>query len=192
MKRSVLYIEVDKITQEIQIFLEEQILPLNESQLNWKKNTTSWSIREVFAHLNEFAKYYHSAFSKKIDTTRYHDPGDVFISSPLGKSMWKAIKLGNANNIKRKMKSHKLFNPLIVTSIVTNHVIRDFYNSQKELVQIIERSKKINLRKARIRMANHGVIKFRFGDALLYLAYHNQRHIQQVKTILAHPNFPKS
>lgn len=191
MTTKALFHEIEKITNENILNIEENFIPLTDEQLNWKIRSDVWNIREVFAHVFEYAKYYHSAFSKKIDTTRYREPSDNFISSPLGKSMWSAMKLGNAKNVKRKIKSQKLYNPLIVTSIVKETSLIDFLKSQKELLQIIERSKTINIRKAKIKLANNNVIKFRLGDAFLYVVYHNQRHIQQALNFLKHPKFPR-
>ncbi|MCO5260991.1 MAG: DinB family protein [Crocinitomicaceae bacterium] len=191
MTTSGLFNELEKITTENILSIESNFSNLTDEQLNWKPRSDNWNIREIFAHLYEFAKYYHSAFSKKIDTTRFNEPSEAFTSSPLGKSMWKAMKLGNAKNVKRKMKAHKLYNPTIVTSIVTDTVVADFLNSQKELLHILERAKKINVRKAKIKLAYNNVIKFRIGDAFLYVIYHNQRHIQQAINLRNNTKFPQ-
>lgn len=191
MTTEALFNELENITKANIQYMENEVLPLSPEQLQWKPRQDSWNLSEIFAHLHEYAKYYHSAFSKKIDTTIFREPKDVFLSSPLGKSMWKSMKLGNANNIKRKMKSAKLYNPLFVPSIVTENVISDFLTGQTELLSILERAKTINVRKAKIRLANNNVIKFRMGDALLYVIYHNQRHVQQAANLINHPQFPR-
>ncbi|HLU86618.1 MAG TPA: DinB family protein [Taishania sp.] len=186
-----LFHELETITNSTISFLENDLSKLSSNQLNWKPRSTMWNINEVIAHLNEFAKYYHSAFSKKIDTTIYRSPRETFLSSPLGKSMWSSMKLGALNNVKRKMKAQRMYDPLIVTSIVSDNILVDFLASQKDLINILNRAKTINIRKAKITILNTMVVKFRFGDALLYVIYHNQRHIQQIKNLMNHPNFPK-
>jgi hypothetical protein len=191
MTTETLFNELETITKSNIDFLENEIGKLSENQLIWKPRQEIWNVNEILAHLNEFARYYHSAFSKKIDTTRYREAKQYFTSSPLGKSMWSAMKLGNLNNIKRKMKAQKLYDPLIVKSIITETIISDFLSSQKELMLILNRAKSINVRKAKIALASNKVIKFRFGDTLLYVIYHNQRHLQQVKNLMNHPNFPQ-
>lgn len=190
MKTEELFSELEAITNNNILFIEDIIPSYSINQLNWKPRTDVWSIQEIFSHLLEFAKFYHSSFSKKIDTTTFREPREIFLSSPLGKSMWKSMKLGNLKNIKRKIKSPKLYNPLIVKSIVTEHVISDFLESQQELITILQRAKTINIRKAKIKLATSNVIKFRFGDALLFVIYHNERHIQQVINLTNHPKFP--
>lgn len=191
MSTSALFEEANRITQDNINYIDQSILPLNEDQLNWKSSAREWNIKEVIAHLNEYAKHYHSKFQKKIDTTRFRDPKENFASSPLGKSTWSSVKLGKFNNIKRKLKSQKYFNPLMVPSILTETILTDFRASQEDLLQILERAKGINIRKAKISIPLNQAIRFRFGDALLFVIYHNQRHFQQIKNIQSHPNFPK-
>ncbi len=192
MTTEALFSELENVIKENIHDLEQNVLSLTPEQLNWKPRQDVWNVKEVIAHIYEHAKYYHSAFSKKIDTTKFREPKDIFLSSPLGKSMWNSMKLGNARNVKRKMKAARLYNPLIVKSIVTEHVISDFLASQKELLNILERAKTINIRKAKIRLVGNNVIKFRFGDTLLLVVYHNQRHVQQVINLIKHPKFPRS
>lgn len=191
MTTEALFNELEKITRENIHYLENTIPLFSENQLTWKPRQDVWNIKEIFAHLLEYANFYHSVFSKKIDTTKFREPKDIFISSPLGKSMWKSMKLGNARNIKRKIKAPRLYNPLIVKSIVTETVLSDFLESQQFMLILLERAKTINIRKAKIRLATSNVIKFRFGDALLYVVYHNERHVQQAINLTKHPNFPK-
>lgn len=191
MTTNSLFNELETLTKEHISYLENNVITLNEEQLSFRLRPESWNVREIIAHINEFAVYYHSAFSKKIDTTIYQEPKETFISSPLGKSMWNTMKLGNANNVKRKMKALKMYNPTFVQSIVTENVIQDFVQSQRDLLHILDRSKAINIRKAKIKLLGNTVIRFRFGDTLLYVIYHNQRHIQQIKNLISHAKFPK-
>lgn len=191
MTTEALFKELEEITIENINWLESKMVHYSPNQKRWKSRPDEWNLNEIFAHLNEYAKYYHSAFAKKIDTTRHREPKEVFIPSPLGKSAWKSMKLGKRKNIKRKMKAQKLYNPLFVTSIVTESVIDDFLASQKELINILERAKSINLRKAKVGLAINNVIKFRFGDALLFVIYHNQRHIQQAINLTNNSKFPQ-
>lgn len=186
-----LFEELEDITQKNIQFFETEMPRFSQNQLTWKPRQDVWNIQEIVAHVFEYAKFYHSTFSKKIDMTNFREPRDIFLSSPLGKSMWKSMKLGNARNIKRKINAPKMYNPLFVTSIVTGTVVQDFLESQRELLKILERAKTINVRKAKVRLANSNVIKFRLGDAFLYVIYHNERHIQQIINLSKHPKFPK-
>ena len=69
--------------------------------------------------------------------------------------------------------------------------IQLFENGQKDLLEIIEKAASVNIRKVKVPISMSKIIKLRLGDALLFVAYHNERHVQQALNVLAHQNFPK-
>jgi hypothetical protein len=183
--------ELKSITQENINFIKKKFSHLNDDQKNWRKDLDSWSINEIFAHLNEYALYYHQAFSSKINRTRFRDTKDVFISSPLGRSAWKSMKLGNAKNVKRKFKAQRTYNPSIHPELLKEQAIEQFNESQVELLSIIDRAQTVNLRKVKIPISISKIVRLKLGDALLFVVYHNERHMYQALSILSHSKFPK-
>lgn len=184
--------EIRAITNQNLEVVNSKVIQLNENQKSWKINDSTWSINEIFAHINEYSKFYHSTFLERISKTRFRDPSPIFISSPLGRSAWQSMKLGNAKNVKRKFKSLKMNNPSIDITLLTGNEIADFEKSQNELLQIIEKAETVNLRKVKVPISIAKIIRFRLGDALLFVTYHNERHIQQVLNVMHHPKFPKN
>jgi hypothetical protein len=191
MKSNELLADVKRITHENLALAKKHFTDLTLDQLNWKKDEQSWSINQVFAHLNAYAAYYNPTFLDKINTTTFKEPIEVFHSSPLGKSAWSSMKLGNANNVKRKFKAPKLYNPISNSSIDLNETIKTFLEDQRNLLTIIEKSIHVNLRRVKIPTSISKLIRLRLGDALYFVVYHNERHIQQALSILNHSNFPK-
>ncbi len=183
--------KLQTITAENILFVEKKIPHLSESQLNWRPHSSSWSLNEVFSHLNEYAAFYHVSFKKTIEKTRYRIPTLNFISSPLGAAAWKSMKLGKAKNIKRKYHAVKTYNPSLNPDLVKGNDWAIFLEGQKELIELMDNARSINLRKAKTALSVSKIIKFRLGDALSFVIYHDERHIQQVKNLLAHSNFPK-
>jgi hypothetical protein len=171
--------------------VQENISILSDIQLHWKKDNLSWSLSEIAAHLNEFSSYYNTTISKKIENTRFREPGHTFVSSPLGRSAWFSMKLGNARNVKRKLRSPRAFNPRYNKDIDVTNSIQILQKHQSAIVEIINRSMSVSLRKIRIPMATSKLIRLRLGDALMYLVYHNERHVQQMLTLLTNKNFPQ-
>ncbi|NVK63049.1 MAG: DinB family protein [Flavobacteriales bacterium] len=164
---------------------------LSEKQLNWRPNPGVWSIAEVLAHLNSYARYYHPTIQRKIESTRFRNVKEDFISSPLGKSAWKSMKLGRLNNVKRKFKAPKGHNPTIDTELVQGTEVSDFIQQQNELLEIIKSSAEVNVRKVKIPISISKIVRLRLGDALLFITYHNERHMQQILNLKTHKNFPK-
>lgn len=179
------------ITNDNRRFVEKKVAYLSPAQLNWQNSKESWSIKQILQHLNEYARFYHSEFLKRIENTRFKEPLPHFISSPLGKSAWTSMKLGNAKNVKRKFRSPKQYNPLMNSQLNEIDPIGDFLQNQDELIGILEKAKGVNLRKVKIPISISKIIRLRLGDALQFVIYHNERHVQQIMNIMEHPGFPK-
>jgi hypothetical protein len=185
-----LFTEVSTISNNNFEFVQNKLDKLKENQLNWKPNTQTWSIYEVLAHLNQYANYYHKVFISKIESTKFREPKAQFLSSPLGKSAWKSMKLGTANNIKRKFQSPKNYNPILHPEIVKNDELSQFEKNQIDLINIIEKAKQVNIQRVKVPISISKFIRLKLGDALLFVVYHNERHIQQIKNLLEHRAFP--
>lgn len=180
-----------EITANYTAIVEKKLKHLSDDQLNWKPSNDSWSLNEIFAHLNEYAKFYHTAFAARISTTKFRKPTQNFISSPLGRAAWRSMKLGNAKNIKRKFRAISNYNPTVNPGLVKGKDWQIFLDSQMELLQILESAKNINIRKAKAPISLSKIIKFRMGDAFYFVIYHNERHIQQAINVLDNTQFPK-
>lgn len=191
MKTLDLVAELRKITLANSELVSKKIARLSESQKAWKLNESTWSINEIFAHLNEFANFYHEAFRKKIASTKFREPKEVFVSSPLGKSAWSSMKLGNLRNVKRKFKANRLYNPTLNKTLVKGNDDQQFLVYQQELLQLIEDSKSVNIRKAKVATSLSKIVRLRLGDAFLFVVYHNERHIQQAINLINHRGFPQ-
>ena len=191
MTSSELIQELRKITQQNLDNLKSRFNQLNDEQLKWRPMESSWNITEIFAHLNQYANYYHKTFKSKIAKTKYKKQTENFISSPLGRSAWKSMKLGNANNVKRKFKTQRAYNPKLDASLVSENDLNLLETNLVELQNIIESSENVNIRRVKIPISISKIIRLRLGDALLFVVYHNQRHMQQAINVASHPNFPK-
>jgi len=183
--------EMTEITSNNLEVIRKRLIFLNADQRSWRPNKNAWSINDIFAHLNQYVQFYHKTFNNAIETTKHRDPISVFMPSPLGKSAWKSMKLGNAKNVKRKFRSQRSFNPSIKPELITGHDVEDFESAQKELITIIERSAEVNMRKTKVPIASSKIIRLRLSDAMLFVVYHNERHIQQALNVVNHPMFPR-
>jgi DinB superfamily len=171
--------------------VEKKIRPLSEDQQNWKPNPSTWSLNEIFAHLNSYARFYHQAFETAIDSTKFKSPTKNFLSSPLGKAAWNSMKLGRAKNVKRKFKSPRSYNPSFSSEILVGKDWKDFIQHQNKLLDLFSKAKLVNIKRTKIPLSISKIIKFRLGDAFNFVVYHNERHVQQALNLLNHRHFPK-
>lgn len=179
------------ITNENIKNVQKYVGKLNEKQLTWRPDSGVWSVQDILAHINEYGSYYHPTISKKIESTRFTNSKEGFMSSPLGRSAWKSMKLGNAKNVKRKFKAPKGYNPTFDKNILKGNEAETFLKSQEELLSIFENAQKVNMRRVKIPISISKIVRLRLGDALLFVVYHNQRHVQQIINLVTHRNFPK-
>ncbi|MBW7869065.1 MAG: DinB family protein [Brumimicrobium sp.] len=179
-----------RITEDNMTFVSKKCRHLGENQLHWRRTKDSWNILEVLAHLNSLVNFYHPLILNKIKKTKFTTPSDTFVSSQLGRSAWKSIQLGRANNIKRKFRAQRTHNPTILPELVEKNTIEKFEKNQLELLNILDLAKHVNLKKAKVPISFSRIVRLRLGDVLQFVIYHNERHIQQIKNILENKNFP--
>ena len=182
---------LSNITQENIDNVKKFTSKLSDDQMKWRPNPGIWSVGEILAHLNEYAVYYHPTITNKIETTRFTSTKEGFVSSPLGRSAWKSMKLGNARNVKRKFKAPKGQNPTLHPELVKGNERLDFLQHQEDMFGIIEKAQNVNVRRVKIPISISKIVRLRLGDALLFVVYHNQRHVQQMINLVTHKNFPK-
>ena len=172
--------------------VDQEIKPLTAEQLNWQPNDRTWSVAQCLAHLNAYYRYYIPVFRGKISNTRFQEPTDQFTSSPLGVAAYRSVKLGKVKNIKRKLKSMKEYNPIVNTSLLTEDVVEEYMGHVAEFKEVLKEGEAINLRKTKCPLAIRRVVKLNLGDAFIFTAYHNERHIEQMKRVMRQAGFPSA
>lgn len=79
------------------------------------------------------------------------------------------------------MKTFTAMNPS--GSRLNREVISTFLASQDKLLELLTQSKSTNLNKAGIAVTFTKLIRLKTGDALRFMAHHNQRHMQQAQRV---------
>lgn len=184
--------ELIKLNTQLSEVVNEKIVPLSESQKKWKPSQEKWSVLECFAHMNKIYSFYIPTIQKKIDKKANLDPIERFTSSHIGRTLYKSMQLNKARRPRRRLKSPRSFNPKISPDLVSGKDDRDFLGFQEQMNQLLKDTYQVNLRKIKIPLSLSKVVKIRLGDALLFVIYHNERHVQQAINIIEHPKFPKS
>lgn len=183
--------ELGTITERNIQLLKSKFSAYSPNQLSWKPNASTWSLNEIFAHLNAYNTFYNTKFHERIEKTRFRVPRLTFVSSPLGKSAWGSMKLGNARNVKRRFNAPKEFNPTVNPQLVTGTDLATFIDMQHDFLTIIEKSVAVNLKKVKVPLSMSNLVRLRLGDALLYVTYHSDRHMEQALNLTKHAQFPK-
>lgn len=183
--------ELLTITKRLQIEVKEKFLSLNEGQLAWRPRPDAWSIADCLAHLNKYSRYYNKTFRTKMDEMP-ETPSTTFTSSHLGRTMYRTMKLGKKNNIRKKMRAPKGYNPIQNPEIIGSEPVAEFIRHSDGLIDVLNRAKESNLKKIKIPISISKIVKLRLGDALAFVVYHNERHVLQAEKVANNPNFPKT
>ena len=154
----------------------EELKRLPIEKLNQKSSNESWSALECFEHLNRYGDFYLQEIKKQFLTAAQVPASTEFKSGLIGNYFAKSLQAKEKVN---KMKTFQNMNPN--GSALAIDVIDTFIAQQKEMLEILDRSLTISLRKNKTAISISSVIKLRLGDTLRVVIYHNQRHIEQAK-----------
>lgn len=164
-------------TQEIKHKAEGfKTLPLET--LDWKSSPDSWSILECLEHLNRYGDYYIPEIENRIATSQ-HRSAENFKSGWLGDYFAKTMLPREKLN---KMKTFTSMNP--VGSKQNMDTLKTFLNQQQAILNLLDKSKEVDLNKTKTGISISKWIKLRLGDTFRVVIYHNQRHMAQAERIL--------
>ena len=171
---------INDLIEQTQLNINEAIAmqSLSTQKLNWKSSEISWSILECIAHLNKYGDFYLSEIKNRIKMS-HSKPSTQFKSGILGeyfaKSMAPKVKLNT-------MKTFRNMNP--VNGELGPDCLAKFIDQQKEMLDLLDASRMINLRKVKTSISISKLIKLRLGDTFRVVIYHNDRHIAQAKKMV--------
>lgn len=161
---------------EVQAFLH---LPIEK--LKQKQNAQSWNILECIEHLNRYGDFYIPEINRRIENSKYKR-SENFKSGILGNYFAKSMLPKEELN---KMKTFKIMNPLNCS--LDKSVLDKFLFQQKQILQLLEKSKNTDLTRIKTSISISKWIKIRLGDTFRVVIYHNLRHMVQAKNILNKP-----
>jgi hypothetical protein len=154
--------------------------------LNWKESPESWSILECLEHLNLYSDFYIPAIAHAISTSKFkNDP--FFKSGVLGNYFAQSMLPKEKLN---KMKTFKDKNPLNST-LDSTAVLGRFIQQQTDMLQWLERAKKVSLNTVKTEITLTKWVKLKLGDTFRFVINHNIRHIKQIENILKKQSTPQ-
>lgn len=168
-----------------QIIFIESLTQLNDQQLNFRLNDNSWSILECIEHLNRYNQYYVAQIECKLKITADNNI-DIYKSGLLGNYFANSMLPKDKLN---KMKTFQKMNP--IHSKLNRHIMTDFIDYNKQLLNLLESSYKKDINKIKIPITISKWIKIRLGDTFRFVINHNIRHIHQIKNIIEQLNKKK-
>lgn len=153
---------------------------LSNDELNFKSDSTSWSILECIEHLNLYGDFYLPEIEKRILAQKGKSKSVVFKSGLLGNYFANMMLVKDGQM--RKMKTFKDKDP--ANSALTITTIERFLKQQEMLKNLLNQARSVNLTKTKTAISISSWIKLRLGDTFRFFIYHIERHIFQAMHVL--------
>ena len=176
---------LDSLTADVReiILASEKLQKLPASLLAQPPAPGKWSIAQVLAHLNFYARQYMEAIEKKLHLHQTK-PAIAFHPGWFGNYFTNLMKPGAGNSISKKMKSPKNAEPEQQPDAAKE--LQVFLMHQHHLLNLLQVAKSADLQAMRIPTTLTKLIRLRLGDTFRFLIAHEQRHLVQIENTLSH------
>lgn len=168
--------QIDQTTKAFQNHFDG----LSEEALNWKPNTTTWSIAQNIDHLITINETYFPVLAD-LKTGKYRTSfiGKFdFLTSLLGKMLLQSVQ----PTTKKKIKTFPIWEP--AKGHLSANILDRFIKHQHQLKQEIESVKTFLQKGAVIASPANKYIVYKLETAFDIIVAHEQRHLEQAKEIL--------
>ena len=176
MKAETLISELIEVTRQ-NLNAAESLRGCNTEELNWKRSGETWSILECIRHLTIYGDFYLPEIRRRIENGG-HRKSDEFKTGVIGNYFVEMIR---PKEQLKKIKTKKTFDP--ADSCLDALTIIDFIDQQKEMLNLLDRSRQVNLTKVKTAISISKLLKLRLGDTMRFVIYHNQRHLIQARNV---------
>lgn len=178
IESSLLIAEMLQITDKSTV-VARKLQSLSDLQLNFKQNTSTWSILECIEHLNRYGDYYLPEIQNQILAQKGGQASPIFKSGLLG-NYFAGLMQAKDGKMK-KMKSPKDKDPS--HSKLTRMTIDRFLKQQELLHSLLLQSKKVDLQRTKTAISLSKLIRLRLGDTFRFFVYHIERHVLQAERV---------
>jgi hypothetical protein len=162
--------------------VEESFYYQNEEQLTAKMSEDKWSAVQCFEHLNLCNTHYINEINKALPKLSPTQKDLKYSAGLVGSYMIKSMRPSDGS-IKNKMKTFKTVRPLAEREpgaiVKAQPVFTDFFADLDTFQTLLISLKGKNIQSVKVKSLVGNIIRFKVGDALLFLLAHNDRHILQ-------------
>ena len=160
--------------------VEREFRPLTAEQLNWKPDTSRWSITQCLQHLNLAERFYIRNLQKKVDDLGLiqTNPADQALEAGL---VGRMLRYAIDPKTKMKLPTPSFTHPR--NDLNAEDVMKQFIEIQQLLHDLLDKAVYIDWNQTKIMTLFGNWIKINVGDAFLMLVAHTERHINQAMRV---------
>lgn len=162
----------------------EPLKTLDPEELREKPEENAWSVVEVIAHLNYYARFYINAMEEQLDGHQTQ-PQPSFRPGWFGNYFTKIIGPSPDGEVKNKMTTPKDARPLAPVALDPQAELHEFVQHQHQLLNLLKIAGSADLGRIRVPISLTRLIRLKLGDTFRFVIAHEQRHFQQIARVLA-------
>jgi hypothetical protein len=174
------YQELESITNEIINYSVENFKSLSKEKLLQKPSPEKWSIGECLQHLVKYGEFYLTAMETELAKEKNSKPSVIFKTGYFGNKFAEMLRYKEQGM--KSMKAPKIESLYFAT--VQENIVDIFLAQQNKHLELLAKTKNLNLAKVKVPIALTKLIKTKIGDTLRFSIYHNQRHFIQATKVL--------
>ena len=163
--------------------LRREVEPLEYLQLGWRPPEGGWSIAQVLEHLIITDESYLDKLEPLLAGPPRHPNYDAWRASLLGGLLVRSQRPDATMKVKTPTRWRPGPEPRA-------DPLADYLQRQERLITLIERADGHDLRRTRLHSPISRLVRLNLGDAIMTLVVHTQRHLQQIRRIKQHADFP--
>jgi hypothetical protein len=160
----------------------ESLKNMSETELREKPGENAWSVVEVLAHLNYYARFYITAMEEQLDGHQTQ-PRPTFKPGWFGNYFTKVIGPSSDGEVKNKMTTPKDGRPLAPLELDPKAELREFIQHQHQLLNLLRIAQSADLGRLRVPITLTRFIRLKLGDTFRFVIAHEQRHFQQIDRV---------
>ncbi len=178
--KSDLIASLEKDVQEV-LDTAKHLSNLPSIDINTRPDEKSWSVAEILAHLNFYCAHYLPLIDLQLKTAPPSQKNN-FKSGWLGNYFTNIMKPRADLSIPSKMKSPT--NAIPPKEVDASKALLDFIAYQEQTIQLLNKSKQVDLQRIKIATSLSKLIKLSLGDTFRFFIAHQQRHFIQISRTL--------
>ncbi len=179
-KSAELISQLEKDVQQL-IQATEHLAMVDTIKLCYPPQEGKWSAAQAIEHLNMYNRYYLPAVESAM-TQRSKEVNTWFVPGFFGNYFTNMMLPKNVYEVKNKMKAPKGYRPDM--GMNAEKVLAEFIAGQKQLLNLLERARQMNLESIKIPISISKFIKLKLGDTFRFLIAHQQRHMIQARNAI--------
>lgn len=174
--------EVEKTQQ----FTKEQIEPLSLEELMQRPGLKRWSVLEVIEHMNLSSGHYVKRLEKlipRLEKSAEQKSDYDFKPGFFGEKFSTGILPKEDGSLSSTMKTFYFFEPKQAIT-KKQKSLEEFIQMNETTIELLRRSKRINLNKGKVTSTLGPIFRFKTGDAFRFSIGHNVRHMVQIEKVM--------